>query len=324
MSVLSLKVTARSRKGLKNLPPSIELPPLATIDDAKYAIAKAAKVSDYNRIGIFDPVAKKTLKDRNALLKDQPEVMKHGELLVKNLGPQIGWRLVYCIEYLGPLLFHPLFYGLRNQLYPAVYPLIKDYVPAPANLTGELSFAQQAAFVMIMLHFVKRELETVFLHKFSANTMPFNYVFRNSFFYWAAAGLLGAAELYAPFAPAARIEPSPANSYATYLGLFMYAAGELANFDVHYYLAHLRRPGETARKLPAGHGFSLVTCPNYMFEVCAWVGVILVTRSPSLLFFIVVGSYYMYTWGWGKEKAYRNQFGDKYKRKQFVMLPGLL
>ncbi|KAI4860445.1 3-oxo-5-alpha-steroid 4-dehydrogenase-domain-containing protein [Hypoxylon rubiginosum] len=324
MAGLSLKVTARSRKGLKGLPPSVELPPDATIDDAKIAIAKAARVSDYNRIGIFDPVSKKTLKDRKSLLRDQPEVVKHGELLVKDLGPQIGWRLVYFIEYLGPLLFHPFFLGVRKQLYPAVYPLIKNVVPTPVTRTGELSFAQQAAFAMIALHFAKRELETLFLHKFAANTMPFAYVFRNSFFYWAFAGLLGALELYAPFSPAALVEPTPTNEYIIYLGLALYAFGELANFDVHYYLAHLRKPGETARKLPRGHGFGLVTCPNYMFEILAWVGILLVTRSPSLLLFITIGSYFMYIWGWGKEKAYRKQFGDKYKKKRYVILPGLL
>ncbi|KAL7623919.1 3-oxo-5a-steroid 4- dehydrogenase [Parahypoxylon ruwenzoriense] len=335
MAGLSLKVTNRSRKGLKGLPSSIELPGDATVEDAKVAIARTAKVSDHNRIGIFDPVSKKTLKDRNSLLREQSEVIKHGELLVKDLGPQIGWRTVYVIEYLGPLLFHPLFLGLRTHLYPAVYPYIKEFVPQPSSSGGgggggELSFAQQAAFGMITAHFVKRELETLFLHKFSASTMPFAYVFRNSFFYWTFAGLLGALEIYAPFSPAALVPTTSAFSlassadYATYLGIALYAIGELGNFDVHYYLAHLRKPGETARKIPRGHGFSLVTCPNYMFEIIAWSGIILVTRSPALGLFITIGSYFMWTWGWGKEKAYRKQFGDKYKKKRHVILPGLL
>ncbi|KAI0385392.1 3-oxo-5-alpha-steroid 4-dehydrogenase-domain-containing protein [Hypomontagnella monticulosa] len=322
MAGLSLKVTNRSRKGLKNLPPSVELPTDATVEDAKKVVARAAKVSDYNRIGIFDPVSKKTLKDRKSLLREQTEVIKHGELLVKDLGPQISWRLVYVIEYLGPLLFHPLFVGVRNHLYPAVWPLLKNHLPYEARLNGELSFAQRAAFAMIMAHFVKRELETLFLHKFSANTMPFAYVFRNSFFYWAFAGLLGAVEIYAPFSPAALAPEDP--TPLTYLGIALYLIGEIANFDVHYYLAHLRKPGETARKIPHGHGFSLVTCPNYMFEIIAWIGIILVTRSPSLVVFISVGTYFMWTWAWGKEKAYRKQFGDKYKKKRSVILPGLL
>ncbi|KAI1800958.1 3-oxo-5-alpha-steroid 4-dehydrogenase-domain-containing protein [Daldinia bambusicola] len=322
MGGLSLKVTNRSRKGLKGLPPSVELPENATVEDAKKAVARAAKVSDFNRIGIFDPVSRKTLKDRKALLREQAEVVKHGELLVKDLGPQISWRLVYVIEYLGPLLFHPLFLSLRHQLYPAVYPLLKNHLPYGIRSDPSLSFAQQAAFYMIVAHFVKRELETLFLHKFSANTMPFAYVFRNSFFYWTFAGLLGGLEIYAPFSPAA-LSPDSL-SPLTVLGIALYLVGEIGNFDVHYYLAHLRKPGETARKIPRGHGFGLVTCPNYMFEIVAWLGVILVARSPSLALFIAVGSYFMYTWAWGKERAYRKQFPDKYKKKRSVILPGLL
>lgn len=99
MAGLTLKVTARSRKGLRNLPPSVELPADATIDDAKIAIAKASKVSDYNRIGIFDPVSKKTLKDRKSLLREQTEVMKQGELLVKDLGMFIPYAIVEFIAY---------------------------------------------------------------------------------------------------------------------------------------------------------------------------------------------------------------------------------
>ena len=174
---------------------------------------------------------------------------------------------------------------------------------------------------MIVAHFVKRELETVFVHKFSANTMPAMFIIRNSFFYWAAAGFLGALEIYAPFSPAARL---PDWNLLTYAGLALYVFGELANANVHYYLSTLRKPGETARKIPRGHGFGLVTCPNYMFEIIAWAGVIAVTRSPALTLFISIGSYFMWTWAWGKEKAYRKQFGDKYKKKRSVILPGLL
>ncbi|KAI1388689.1 3-oxo-5-alpha-steroid 4-dehydrogenase-domain-containing protein [Hypoxylon trugodes] len=320
MAGLTLKVTNRSRKGLKALPTTIELPNDATIEDAKKAVARAAKVSDYNRIGIFDPVSNKTFKDKKSLVRDQPEVIKRGELLVKDLGPQISWKLVYATEYIGPLLFHPLFLGLRNYIYPAVYPLLKNHLPY-ARVDGALSYTQQVSFAITMAHFAKRELEVLFLHKFSVNTMPFAYIFRNSFYYWATAGFLAGLEIYAPFSLAAWAEEP---TLVTYIGLALFAFGELANFDVHYYLTRLRKPGETARKIPKGHGFSIVTCPNYMFEIIAWVGIIMVTRSPSMLLSIIIGSYYMYTWGRGKEKAYREQFGDKYKRKRYVMLPGLL
>ncbi|KAI1815776.1 3-oxo-5-alpha-steroid 4-dehydrogenase-domain-containing protein [Poronia punctata] len=322
----TLKVTSRSSKGLKGLPPTIELSDDATIEDTKKVIARATRTSDFNRIGIFDPVSKKTIKDRNAVVRQQEPVMKHGEIIVKDLGPQISWRLVYLVEYLGPLLFHPFFVSVRHHLYPAVYPYLKGVVPAPnvTAATGTLTTTQTAAFYMIMAHFIKRELEVLFVHKFSANTMPAAFIVRNSAFYWALAGFLGALEIYAPFSPTAAREGEFLSSPLDIVGLALYVFGELCNANVHWYLSSLRKPGETARKIPRGLGFSLVTCPNYMFEIIAWIGIILVTRSPTLSVFIVIGSYFMYTWGWGKEKAYRKEFGDKYKKKRSVILPGLL
>ncbi|KAI1329365.1 3-oxo-5-alpha-steroid 4-dehydrogenase-domain-containing protein [Xylariaceae sp. FL0255] len=325
----TLKVTARSRKGLKNLPPTIELPDDATVEFTKKAIASATKTSDFNRIGIFDPVSKKTLKDRNALVKDSAPAMKAGEIMVKDLGPQISWQLVYQVEYLGPLLFHPLFYSLRNYIYPALSPYVSSYVPepTPASAAGLMSYTQKVTFFMIMAHFIKRELEVLYVHKFSANTMPAPFIIRNSFFYWVFAGFLGALEIYSPWAPAASVPDARTNLRALPLftvGMALFFFGEIANANVHSYLSSLRKPGETARKIPNGLGFKLVTCPNYMFEVIAWIGIILVTRSPTLVVFILIGTYYMYIWGVGKEKAYRKEFGDKYKKKRYVMLPGLL
>ncbi|KXJ97193.1 3-oxo-5-alpha-steroid 4-dehydrogenase-domain-containing protein [Microdochium bolleyi] len=317
---LSLKVTNRvPKKPIKKLPSSIDIAGDATVDDVKISVAKAAGISDHNRLGIYDPATKKTLKDRKARIADQEGISKHGEILVKDMGPQVSWRTVFVIEYLGPLLFHPPVLALRNYIYPPLYSLFKGHIPA-SPVTEELSLAQKAGFAMIMLHFLKREYETVFVHKFSASTMPVANIFWNSLFYWAAAGALGAFEVYAPFSPAANAtEP-----LTTYLGITLFLFGQIGNFRIHKYLSGLRKPGETERKLPQGFTFQLVTCPNYMFEVIAWAGIIVTTRSPSLIFFISIGMYYMWTWGWGKEKAYRKQFGDKYKKKRSVMLPGLL
>lgn len=283
-------------------------------------VAREVGMSDYNRVGLFDPTTQKTLKDRQAHLRD----LGHEELLVKDLGLQMGWRTVYIIEYIGPLLFHPLFASdfVRARLYPALYPLVKGFVPLPASPDGlvPLSYNQRLIFFCVMAHFFKREYETIFVHRFSANTMPARNVFRNSFFYWAVAGLLAAFEVYAPYAPAA----VATNELMTSIGLGLFAFGEISNLLVHRYLASLRPPGTTTRRIPHGYGFSLVTCPNYMYEIIAWIGLILVSRSPSVTIFITFGTMYMYDWAKGKERAYRKEFGDKYKKKRSVILPGLL
>ena len=70
-----------------------------------------------------------------------------------------------------------------------------------------------------------------------------------------------------------------------------------------------------------GYGFGLVTCPNYLFELIAWTGISLVTKSWATVIFDVVAWAQMHQWAIKKEKALRSQFGDKYKRKKYVLLP---
>lgn len=183
-----------------------------------------------------------------------------------------------------------------------------------------MSKTQWLVFGMFITHFLKREFETAFIHKFSANTMPFFNVFKNSFFYWAISGVLCALSVYYPRSLAARANQPMIDAAGTALFVF----SETGNALVHYYLSTLRSPGSTERKIPRGYGFGLVTCPNYMFEIMAWVGIIIASRDWSVALFISIGAAQMYVWAKGKERAYRTEFGDKYKKKRYVILPGLL
>jgi very-long-chain enoyl-CoA reductase len=79
-------VLAAPKQPIKRLPASVELPKDATAEEAKKVIARQAGVSDFNRIGLFDPTTKKIIKNRHAVIADQQGVMSAGELLVKDLG----------------------------------------------------------------------------------------------------------------------------------------------------------------------------------------------------------------------------------------------
>ncbi|GAO13388.1 uncharacterized protein UV8b_00632 [Ustilaginoidea virens] len=303
----TIKLTNRSPKQpVKRLPASVDLPADATVDDLKALVAKEAKIGDFNRIGIFDPATKKTLKNRKAAIADEPNVLAAREVLVKDLGPQIAWRTVFVIEYFGPILLHLVVVAARPLLFKDGH--------------GPMSTSQWLTFAMIVAHFVKREVETLFVHKFSANTMPFFNVFKNSFFYWALSGLLCAVSIYSPNSFAARAD----TPLFDLVGFGLYLFGESANAMVHLYLSSLRSAGGTERKIPSGYGFSLVTCPNYMYEILSWVGIIIVSRDWTVVLFIAIGAAQMYAWAKGKEVAYRKEFADKYKKKRYVILPGLL
>ena len=66
-----------------------------------------------------------------------------------------------------------------------------------------------------------------------------------------------------------------------------------------------------------------VTCPNYLYEIMAWFGVLVIYPSWATVLFIVVAVVQMRLWAYKKEMRYRREFGDKYKSKRYFMLPGI-
>jgi very-long-chain enoyl-CoA reductase len=160
----------------------------------------------------------------------------------------------------------------------------------------------------------------MFVHRFSAATMPARNIFKNSAHYWILAGLNIAAWIYAPSSPTAK----PANQMILSAGLVCYTVGELWNLYTHLKLSSLRSSGGTERRIPSGFGFDLVTCPNYLAETISWIGMYLVSGlSYSVLLFVIVSVGQMMPWATKKENRYRKEFGDKYKKKRYAMLPGI-
>ena len=113
------------------------------------------------------------------------------------------------------------------------------------------------------------------------------------------------------------------NPIITYTGLALFIIGELGNLSDHITLRNLRSSGSTERGIPQGLGFSLVTCPNYMFETVAWIGISMITWSLSTVIFAVAAVGQMAAWASKKEARYRKEFGAKYQRKRYAMLPGI-
>lgn len=231
----------------------------------------------------------------------------------------MSWTTVFLIEYSGPLFIHLLFpFVLR----PYLYNLSLPYLPFSKSLPP-LTTSQLLASAMIVLHFAKREYETLFIHRFSLATMPMFNIFKNSAHYWILSGVWMAYWIYGPTSPTALETPLTRN--LDIVGLVLYLFGEISNFHTHVTLSKLRSPGGTERGIPKGYGFGLVTCPNYMFEMISWVGVLLVTRSGvAMLPFIVTAFVQMYFWAVKKEKALRAEFPKEYRRKRYAILPGIM
>ncbi|KAF2727141.1 hypothetical protein EJ04DRAFT_479521 [Polyplosphaeria fusca] len=301
-NTISLVIRPRGRP-IKNLVESITI---ERTDPASLVFQKIADASNFSihRLRITKGSDGSPIQNTKELTVHDTGLRNRSAVDVKDLGPQIAWQTVFLVEYLGPLLFHPLLYYGRPLIYGTSEP--------PSEL-------QKLSFVMIMLHFLKREFETLFVHRFSVATMPVFNIFLNSGHYWFFAGLNLAFWTYRPTAPTA----GPSNPLIMYAGIACFVIGELANLQVHFTLKNLRRPGTQDRGIPRGLGFDLVTCPNYMFETLAWIGIWLTNWSLSMVPFIGFALYYMGQWAKKKERRYRKEFGDKYKRKRYTMLPGI-
>ncbi|KAJ1814514.1 3-oxo-5a-steroid 4- dehydrogenase, partial [Coemansia sp. RSA 2599] len=235
-------------------PLTVEVSDSATVDDLKLAIAKQVKsmYPDRQRLTFGDK--KSVLESGNALAK---YALSDGDTVyIKDLGPQIGWQTVFYIEYLGPIIFHYIVYNYPNIFYGEVF---------------EHSEIQRRVYLLVMGHFVKRELESAFVHRFSHGTMPLINVFKNSFHYHMLSGLNLAYWIYSPATahgtPLAAKLGNPL-LMAVLTGVFLFA--ELSNLMTHITLRNLRPPGTRVRRIPYGYGFDIVSCPNYLFESIAW------------------------------------------------------
>jgi hypothetical protein len=83
------------KKPIKKLPETIEITAATTVEDAKKQIAKAARISDFNRVAILDVDKQAIFKDRNALLAQQQAVADSYQIMVKDLGT---WSLRYVCD----------------------------------------------------------------------------------------------------------------------------------------------------------------------------------------------------------------------------------
>ncbi|TVY84193.1 putative enoyl reductase [Lachnellula suecica] len=299
----TLKVSSRiPKKPIKKLPTSIEITDNTTVQDVKEKLARPGGW-DPERFGIYDS-SKKLLKDRKAIVSQQESVMSGKEIAVKDLGPQLSWTTVFIIEYLGPIIIH------------LATPLLRPYL---YRTSAPFSSSQYLAMFMVVAHFLKREYETLFVHKFSLATMPLRNIFKNSAHYWFLSGFNMAYWIYAPTSYTA--DSSATIGYLNAVGLVLFFFGEISNLHTHITLSNLRSRGGTERGIPKGYGFDLVTCPNYMFEIISWTGVLFVTRSWATVLFMGFAWFQMHLWAIKKEKALRKEFPDTYKKKRYVLMP---
>lgn len=328
--MVSIELKTKGKAKIRKLPEVVELSPSDKVEDLANKISSTVGLSVHRlRLTIPNPEAdtatdKKKKKRDIVLSNDSPISTYSGTsksltVTVKDLGPQVGWRTVYLIEYVGPILIHPFFYFCQSFVYGEKF---------------EHSRVQQLAFVLAMIHFIKRDLETAFVHKFSLATMPLFNLFKNSAYYW---GISGFNLAYFTYAPPSYVSADksifsrflfgrnvvPLNEQQLHMLTAFWMFAQLSNFWTHLKLASLRSGDSKERVIPTGYGFDLVSFPNYFFEALGWFVYILITQNWSAVLFFIIGTGQMMIWADQKHRRYRREFGDRYPRSRKAMIPFL-
>lgn len=237
-------------------------------------------------------------------------------LLFKDLGPQIGYRAVFFWEYFGPALVYALPY-----LFPrVVYGLLNDSSVVDAAVARPKYPIQNLALAYVTFHYLKREIETFTVHRFSHATMPIFNLVKNCSYYWGFSLFLSYSINHPLYTP----PPLLLSKVALALALFC----QYANARCHLILANLRPPsGPNATKyvIPKGFWFNSITCANYTAEILGWALFTVATASFPSLLFTLAGAGQMSIWAAAKHARLRKLFDGREGRekypKRWIMLP---
>lgn len=275
----------------------VELPVTATVKDLKEQMyLQNPKLPPNRQSYTFGQRDKKVkLKDDNKPLRDY-KLMTDDVITLKDLGPQISWKTVFLVEYGGPIIIHALIF-----FFPSIF------FERPKTQYDRL---QVAAFGCVTFHFVKRELETEFVHRFSKSTMQLKNLFKNCSHYWLLSGVGLAYFLYRPeYVVPDFVKSNPDMCIPLFIGTFLMA--EYGNFQCHLILMRLRRPNTKERGVPRGGLFDYVTCANYTYELLAWLIFCFFTQTLIGWFFFFVSFGQIAIWSGAKYKKLKSEFGNK-------------
>uniref|UniRef100_A0AAR2J112 Very-long-chain enoyl-CoA reductase n=1 Tax=Pygocentrus nattereri TaxID=42514 RepID=A0AAR2J112_PYGNA len=257
------------------------------------------------------------LDPKGKSLKDE-DVLQHlpvgttATFYFRDLGAQISWVTVFLTEYAGPLLIYLMFYFRVPFIYPPKY-----------DFTTSKHWVVHLACMCHSFHYVKRLLETLFVHRFSHGTMPLRNIFKNCTYYW------GFAAWMAYYINHPLYTPPTYGEQQVKMALIIFLFCQIGNFSIHIALRNLRPPGSKTRKIPYPTKnpftwiFLLVSCPNYTYELGSWLGFTLMTQCLPVAFFTLVGFIQMTVWAKAKHRSYLKEFRD-YPPLRSPILPFVL
>uniref|UniRef100_A0A8C6X246 Steroid 5-alpha reductase C-terminal domain-containing protein n=1 Tax=Naja naja TaxID=35670 RepID=A0A8C6X246_NAJNA len=224
-------------------------------------------------------------------------------LYFKDLGPQIGWTMVFLIEYTGPLFIYfvfylrmPFIYGQDDRFTSGRHPVV--------NL----------ACICHSFHYIKRLIETIFVHRFSHGTMPLRNIVKNCFYYWGFAAWLAFYINHPLYTPPYYGQKQV--NFALIMFLVSILAGSFKIFWIFQLIGSKTCKIPYPTKNPFTWLFYFVSCPNYTYEVNSILGF-------KILGYLFSIEYFMTVWAKDKHYTYIREFKD-YPSFRMSIIPFLL
>jgi hypothetical protein len=152
---------------------------------------------------------------------------------------------------------------------------------------------------MVLAHFVKRDLEVLYLHKYSGET-ELN----------AARGI-GLMYAFTAFMICLVSVPTPEFSSSLYSGIALFTVGSFGNLYHHFLLATLRAASSKKYVAPRGGLFNLVAAPHYLFELIAWLGIAIASQQMTGFLNFLSMSMYLSARSRNQNKWNKKRFDEK-------------
>ncbi|XP_022524097.1 very-long-chain enoyl-CoA reductase [Astyanax mexicanus] len=249
----------------------------------------------------------KALKDED-VLEDLP-VGTTATMFLQDLGPQLSWTMVFLAESVGPLFVYLLFY----YRLPFIYGPAHSYSRSPHAVV-------RLACICHTLHYIKRLVETIFVHRFSQGTLPVQTIMLNCVYYWGFAAWLA----YYINHP---LYTTPMyGKLQIYSALLMFLICECGNFSINLSLNRISSNGSKPTQIPNPTNnpftwlFFFVSCPNYTYEVCAWLSFTVMTQCVPVGVFTFIGFVQMTIWAREKHRTYVKECKD-YPELRSAIIP---
>ena len=198
-----------------------------------------------------------------------------------------------------------------NARVPSKIGMLIIYVPATIvafvfqflfPLIPSMSSAPTTAGWMAFVHFLKRDAEVLFVHKYSGDT-ELN-----------TARIIGLSYAMNTLFICLLSNPDLSTSDICWkLGTLLFTVGSIRNFYHHSLLAQLRSNGngksqKKEYKAPRGGLFEYVAAPHYFFELVAWSGI--AVASQQLTSYLIFGFMLLYLLA-------RSQNQNNWNKKKF-------